>query len=138
MTETTVYVTLAHVNCCQCRATFGITREAKDDLRRTHKLFWCPYCHTGQLFSHESDIAQAERRAREARDALIAERSRHDQTRAELKSTERKRRAVKGQLMKVKNRVSKGVCPCCNRHFENLERHMATKHADYASTGETE
>lgn len=27
-------------------------------------------------------------------------------------------------------RVSRGVCPCCNRTFQNLARHMATKHSE--------
>lgn len=31
----------------------------------------------------------------------------------------------------MKNRVANGVCPCCNRHFENLERHMKGQHPDF-------
>jgi hypothetical protein len=27
--------------------------------------------------------------------------------------------------------VANGVCPCCNRTFQNLARHMAGKHPDY-------
>ncbi|MBV6448554.1 hypothetical protein [Nitrosomonas sp.] len=39
-------------------------------------------------------------------------------------AAERSARAYKGQATKIKRRVGRGVCPCCNRHFENLERHM--------------
>ena len=44
---------------------------------------------------------------------------------------ERQKRAARTELKNVKTRVSNGVCPCCNRSFENLGRHMKTKHADY-------
>lgn len=32
---------------------------------------------------------------------------------------------------RIKNRVKNGVCPCCNRTFENLARHMQAKHSDF-------
>jgi DNA repair exonuclease SbcCD ATPase subunit len=41
--------------------------------------------------------------------------------------------AARGQMTKLRNRVGKGVCPCCNRSFENLKRHMVSKHPDYAA-----
>ena len=30
-------------------------------------------------------------------------------------------------------RVGHGVCPCCNRTFGDLYRHMSTKHPGYAA-----
>ena len=27
--------------------------------------------------------------------------------------------------------MANGVCPCCNRSFENLRNHMHTQHPDY-------
>lgn len=41
--------------------------------------------------------------------------------------------AFKGQVTRIKNRVGNGVCPCCNRTFQNLQRHMCTKHPEYKS-----
>lgn len=38
-------------------------------------------------------------------------------------------RQAKAQLERKLHRVSKGVCPCCKRSFQNLARHMATKHS---------
>lgn len=43
---------------------------------------------------------------------------------------DRQLKAKKGELAKLKNRVSNGVCPCCNRSFQNLKRHIATKHPE--------
>jgi hypothetical protein len=28
----------------------------------------------------------------------------------------------------MRKRIQSGVCPCCNRTFENLGRHMKSKH----------
>lgn len=39
--------------------------------------------------------------------------------------------ALKGQVTRTKNRVAAGMCPCCNRSFVALGRHMATKHPDW-------
>lgn len=41
-------------------------------------------------------------------------------------------RATKGHLTRQKKRTAAGVCPCCNRSFKALQRHMKSKHPDYA------
>ena len=38
----------------------------------------------------------------------------------------------KAAKTRLKNRVGKGVCPCCNRSFANLKRHMASQHPEFA------
>jgi hypothetical protein len=45
----------------------------------------------------------------------------------------RSAKAFKGQVTRIRNRVKNGVCPCCNRTFQNLMRHMATEHPEYAT-----
>ncbi len=40
----------------------------------------------------------------------------------------------KNKLEKQLKRIHKGVCPCCNRSFQNLQRHMATKHPELNKT----
>ena len=44
---------------------------------------------------------------------------------------ERRASAARGQVTKLKNRAAAGVCPCCNRQFQNLKNHMATKHPEF-------
>ncbi|MFB3077027.1 MAG: hypothetical protein ACE1Y4_03380 [Lysobacterales bacterium] len=68
---------------------------------------------------------------KEEEDGLCRERARHDQTRADLEATELSRRAHKAAATRIKNRVARGVCPCCNRSFTNLHRHMESKHPNY-------
>lgn len=38
---------------------------------------------------------------------------------------------AKAKLKRTETRVAHGVCPCCNRSFVNMQRHMKTKHPDY-------
>tara|TARA_Y100000310_G_scaffold338946_1_gene430083 strand:- start:1163 stop:1354 length:192 start_codon:yes stop_codon:yes gene_type:complete len=49
----------------------------------------------------------------------------------ERDAAEKTASTYKGQVTKLKNRAKAGVCPCCNRTFQNLSRHMETKHPDF-------
>lgn len=80
----------------------------------------------------------AEKRAQRAEE--IAERLRHERdaetARAEFwakehKATKQELTTTKGQLTKTKKRLAGGVCPCCNRSFVSLAKHMASQHPDY-------
>ena len=47
---------------------------------------------------------------------------------------ERSRNGMKGVLVREQKklaRVRNGTCPCCQRHFKNLRRHMDNKHPQY-------
>jgi hypothetical protein len=56
----------------------------------------------------------------------------------ETEAERRSKAAYKGQLTKVRRKVANGSCPCCNRHFENLQRHMQTKHPEYVAESNEE
>lgn len=97
--------------------------EARD--RGSNKVVFCP-------LGHEY-IARGESETKKLEDQLVAERARHDQTKAELEHTEARRRGEAAAKTRIKNRVSNGVCPCCKRSFANLAKHMTCKHPGYAS-----
>ena len=48
-------------------------------------------------------------------------------------ATERQLSATRGVVTRIKNRVGHGVCPCCNRSFGNVARHMADQHPNWAA-----
>jgi len=100
--------------------------------RNDHKTFYCPSGHP-QSYQHESN----EEKLRRERDRLaqrIAERDDEIKRQRELReATERQLSAARGRVTKIKNRVAKGVCPCCNRQFSNLHRHMTTEHPTFAA-----
>lgn len=121
-----------HVHCCaQCGVSYALTAAFEARRRNDHKTFYCPNGHDQyypQKNEAEKERERAERLQRqvEAREADI----RFEQRR--LANERRAHAATKGQLTKTKKRVGKGVCPCCNRHFVNVERHMTHQHPDYA------
>src|SRR5690606_15231496 len=49
----------------------------------------------------------------------------------QLRATALEAEAMRVQLLKERQRFANGVCPCCNRSFTNVARHMRTQHPDY-------
>jgi len=111
-------VAFERVTCCACGVPFAAPRELLDKRRETHKDFFCPNGHN----LHFPGETEAER----LKKLLDDEAQRHSRTLARLNTTEQRARKAERKL----KRVARGVCPCCNRTFENLARHMATKHPD--------
>jgi len=91
--------------------------------RRSDKqIFFCPNGHTLSFTKSEVDRLKEEL----AREKEAAQRARDESARKD-----RLLSAARGQATKIKKRISNGVCPCCNRTFINLHRHMGTKHPDW-------
>lgn len=126
-----VTVTLVSVDCYKCHAIFGMTAEADSAYRKNHVLFCCPYCGERQHYVIESE----EERLRKKVNTLEQNYKWADNARRSAEqdaaNERRSKAAYKGQLTKVRRKVANGSCPCCNRHFENLRRHMLTKHPEY-------
>ncbi len=127
---TEVAVKLRPVTCCACFVAFGISARQYEELVSTHQAFYCPAGHR-QNFIGESDIEKL-------RKELAAETKRKESAiqrekwaLEEAKQAELKRRAAVGQSTKLRNRVGNGVCPCCNRTFANLQKHMCSKHPEF-------
>lgn len=121
------------VTCWKCACEYGIPDELYTAAKASEKIsFYCPYGHSG----HYAEGETAEDKLRRERDRLVQrlaqkdDEIKHQRERAE--GAERRLTAARGQVTRIKNRVSAGVCPCCNRTFENLARHMHSKHPDYS------
>lgn len=112
------------VKCGQCDTEFGMPEPLYIAAKNSEQIFWhCPYGHQRRFASGETK----EDKLRRERDRLQQQLAQMDDM---IKDAENRARAAKGQVTRLKNRAKAGVCPCCNRHFTNLERHMATKHGD--------
>lgn len=116
------------VSCYSCGVPFGIT----DELYRravTDAIggVYCPACGKSSCWRESED----QKKIRELNHKLQREQQRHDQTKADLRETESRRRAEKGANTRLKKRIAAGVCPCCNRSFQNLHRHMENQHPDF-------
>lgn len=112
-------------HCCVCGIPFGMPQKFKNEClkRKNDKEFYCPSGHKQWYVGKtEADILKGQ---------LEAERIRSQTWREEAQKEKLRTAATKGALTKVKKRIANGVCPCCNRSFENLARHMAGKHPEY-------
>lgn len=121
--------------CCTCKCEMWIPDalyEAAD--RGRGKIgFHCAYGHSNVFAVGESEETKL-RRERDRLAQRIAERDDEIARQRQLREeTERRLSATKGVVTQIKNRVGHGVCPCCNRTFGDLARHMAHQHPTYAA-----
>ena len=110
------------VTSCWCGINLAVPeplhRWAKND-QRNH--IYCPLGHTFVFRDdYRTKYESANRRAQANLDLLRAE--------------ERSHTATRGHLTRTKKRVAAGVCPCCNRTFQNLARHMKGQHPEYVES----
>ena len=115
--EYTETLTVCH---CWCGIALAIPQNLYRVAHESPKDIYCPLGHVfvwGDTFEEK----------------LKKEKQRHEATRHLLAAEERSHSATRGQITKLKKRVHAGVCPCCNRSFQNVARHMKTKHPDYVA-----
>lgn len=124
------------LKCWKCGTEYLLPEPLYVSAKASEKIsFFCPYGHEAHFPSKETEsrleAIQRERdrlkqRLAEKDDAILAERMAREEA-------ERVAARAKGQVTRIKKRVSTGVCPCCNRHFTNPESHMASKHKETAN-----
>lgn len=124
--ETAIHV----IECAACSIDFGIGVDFERRRRDDHGTFYCPNGHENYYPQDNEAEKLRKELARVQQQRDYARRDRDEQRERRL-TAERQRAAAKGQVTKIKNRVSKGVCPCCNRSFANLADHMAGQHPDW-------
>lgn len=124
---TSFAVTMVHIcNCIRCGLPVLAPSSLESEIRNRAKPFYC--CNGHEMTYRESEADKLKVRLAQA------ERER-DGARARAEMAERSAAAHKGKVTEMKNRVGNGVCPCCNRTFKQLARHMACKHPGYAKEG---
>lgn len=108
--------------CCNCGVCFGMPSDYQDQLRKTRQSFYCPSGH-GQSYSKSSTEIELEKQKQET------ERVRNQLTQANSEKFQ-----LEGVIREKKRelkRMHNGVCPCCNRSFENLHEHLKNQHPEH-------
>ena len=129
MPETLHYSGELTVTTCWCGTRHAIPSELHDFQQRQHRdgrkvtAVYCPLGHT-HVPAGESESERLQAR-------LERERARNARLLAENDQLEASRNAYKGAATKARKRAKAGVCPCCNRTFQQLARHMASQHPDF-------
>lgn len=134
MSTQTYTDTLVVEACPTCGVVHGIPqaleRTAKENRGPRGRQIYCPNGHTWH-YTGETDAERERRMRKYSDDAAAAARARADQAEASLRTT-------KGHVTRLRNRVAAGVCPFgCRRHFVDVERHVATRHAGEQLEGES-
>jgi hypothetical protein len=114
--------TMTRLACGNCGIEFDVPDHFYEGKRSDKSTWYCPNGHPRVFRESNADVLRRER------DRLQQRLAEKDDTISRL---EREKSAVKGQITKMKNRASNGVCPCCTRSFTNLRRHMETKHPEF-------
>lgn len=125
-------------DCIECFVKFGVPVGFSARRQSDKKSFYCPNGHSMAYTQSESDRLKAQLQAQQQATRAAEERAaREERWRIQANETsralERRLAAQKGVTTRMRNRVAAGVCPCCNRSFENLRRHMSTKHKGFVA-----
>ncbi len=122
MAATIIYqetIKLCTETCINCGVTFGVPETFQDKRLQDHKSFYCPNGH-GQHYSGKSDVEKVRDELKRKEQELADEVKRRLNAQNEL---DKKNKELK--------RLHRGVCPCCNRSFSNLQQHMKKQHPDH-------
>lgn len=121
-TTLTVSQDLRTQNCISCGVLFAFPEELDNRLRQTHAAFYCPSGH--------SQVYLGKTEAEKLREQLVEKERLLTVARCAEVNERNARQRIERQHKRICKRVHNGVCPCCNRTFANLARHMATKHPE--------
>jgi hypothetical protein len=118
------YEPLQVMVCGVCGIHFAAPREFWAERHKDHSQGWyCPNGHS-RVFVDETEAQRLQRELDAAkRDA--------DWQRQLREKADKKNR-------KLERRIANGVCPCCKRHFENVQRHIEQKHPDFPTLKKAE
>lgn len=140
MNKTLTYTeTLVVLECCNCGAPFGISEWLNRQRRDDGGWLYCPNGHRQcYTVTTEQRLKDAEVKAKKAQVELDRHRILLDQATADADYQRRQREiaerslyATRGVVTRLKKRTAAGVCPCCNRTFSQLARHMKTQHPGF-------
>lgn len=122
--ETTVTITA--MTCPVCGVHYGIDEAFRKRVAGNGQGWYCTNGHN--LSYKETDVDRQRKRADDAEQRIAAEKGWSKRLSDDLEAEQRRHSATKGQLTKTRKRIAAGVCPDCNRTFQNMARHMASKH----------
>ena len=123
MTTISRTYTQVEIDCCTCGIAFTMPEWFyKRCKERSDQWFYCPQ-------GHEQHYSKSE--LTKLREQLERAQTREKHLQDQREAAERHASAMKGQVTRLKNHAKAGVCPCCNRSFVQLERHMKSKHPDF-------
>lgn len=139
-TRVAVSSALKVVNCCGCGGTYAMAADYLDKRQRDGGSWQCPYCRMGTAYC-ETETDKLKKALERQKESTAYQRREKEEYLQQRNTLERSRNGMKGVLVREQNklaRIRNGVCPCCNRHFKNVKRHMDSQHPHYKVNIESE
>lgn len=127
---------LAVMTCPDCGIAYAVPERLRATAyaRGKREITW--YCPNGHNLGYNglSDKERAEQKAKREGERATRLQARLDQTEAALRGQKSRAARFKNDRDRERKRASAGVCPCCNRTFQNLARHMEGQHPTFAAS----
>lgn len=123
--------------CTTCGTLFAMEEGFQKERLADKTRFYCPNGHylayTGKSETQklQEQLAEERRQRQRAEQNVAYWSDDAKQARAEAEHERRRANGYKGHATRITKRAKAGVCPCCNRTFVNMARHMATKHPQF-------
>lgn len=131
MNTITLTVQLTEITCGKCGGVYALTERYRVNQYENGGSWTCPYCQTWWGYTNNSENANLKQQVAQLQSAIEHKEALVSTLRKEKAGIERSRSAVRAAHTRTCNRVKNGVCPCCNRTFQNLMRHMHMEHPEY-------
>lgn len=120
--QITQTITFETIVCYKCHVPFAVSAKHHRELLDTHDTFYCPAGHPQHYIAKFNE--------EKLREQLENERKQRQQEEERLYNLYLDELNKSNKLNRQLKRIHKGICPCCNRSFTNLKRHMETKHPE--------
>jgi hypothetical protein len=117
-----VEIVMSDMTCGECGILFSVPEVWRAEKQGDGSGWFCPNGHSRVY--RESDAAKAKRE-------LEAEKQRHRETLSRLNEAQIEKAKVEAKAARLVKRTKHGTCPCCNRTFAQLAKHMKSKHPDF-------
>lgn len=129
--EISFTVVLTDINCGQCGGTYAINERFRKQ-REVYGDGWhCPYCQCSWGYFTNSENARLKKEIEDEKKRTQAALARANEAAVRAAQATADAAAADRKLKRHLKRTVAGVCPCCNRTFQQLQRHMKTKHPDF-------
>jgi hypothetical protein len=127
------YNELATKVCPTCGVLYAAPTRLFDARDEDGECWYCPNGHSVVFTTPKGkrdEQARLERQLQREREHSARMAAQRDQAQADARAQKAAKTRIKNDRDRIKTRVANGVCPHCNRTFQNLARHMASQHPD--------
>lgn len=123
-----LWESLTTLRCGVCNILFAMPDSMLRDRKNDGEWFYCPNGH--HIHYYDSETSQLKKQVA----ILESQKSNLNQVISDknnqIEQLGYSVRAQKAAKTKILNRVKNGVCPCCNRTFQDLQKHFKSKHPE--------